>query len=75
MTLSSDCPVQPTLHADTIHDFQASLTVIRGQAQLIQRRMQRSTSADAEQVLARLDVIDRVATQLSVELEKLRQPE
>ncbi len=75
MTLSSDCSVQPTLRADTIHDFQASLTVIRGQAQLIQRKMQRSTCADAAQLLARLDVINRVATQLSVEIEKLRQPE
>jgi nitrogen-specific signal transduction histidine kinase len=47
-----------------IHELQASLTVIKGQAQLLQRWVRRSTIPDQEVVLARLAVIDAMVNRL-----------
>jgi signal transduction histidine kinase len=47
-----------------IHELQASLTVIKGQAQLLERWARRSTISDKEVVLVRLAVIDAMVNRL-----------
>lgn len=69
----SDHHTEHKLSADTIHDLQTSLTVIKGQAQLVRRWVRRSDIVDAEPALARLDVIESVVTRLVAEIDRLHQ--
>jgi hypothetical protein len=62
-------PPPPNPHEDTslhriIHELYASLTVVKGQAQMLRRWAQRSTIPDKEVVLARLAVIDTMVNRL-----------
>lgn len=60
------------LNDDTIHDLQTPLTVIKAQAQMIERWFRRNDIPDAEIVLARLSVIDAMVTRLVAEMDQRR---
>lgn len=66
--------VGPTIPGDTMRDLNASLTVIKGYAQLVRRRMQRLTIADPVPLLAHLDVIERTVSHVCAQIENRRKP-
>lgn len=69
---SSDHPPD-MLSENTIHDMQSSLTVIKGQAQLLKRWIERNESHDDEVVTARLKAIDDTVTRLAMRIEGMRE--
>lgn len=73
-------PTRPTPSADTpaehaLHDLCAPLTVIKGQAQLLQRRVRKGADPDKEVLLARLATIDRMVAHLETVIRSLHDPE
>ena len=63
-----------SLSAEAIHNLRAPLTVIKAQAQMLERWVRRNDIADANAVLARLLVIDGMVVRLADELDLLREP-
>ena len=53
------------------HDLKNPLTVIRGTAQILQRRAERQAAVPREQLLAGLTSIERAATQMASQIEEL----
>jgi signal transduction histidine kinase len=56
----------------TVHDLRVSLTIIKSQAQMLQRWARRQELADEETVLARLGMIDEVVMHLVNEINALQ---
>jgi nitrogen-specific signal transduction histidine kinase len=63
------------LSAQAIYDIRAPLTVIKGQAQLVQRWIGRNDVPGAEVLLARMAVIDDMVCRLDAHLDEQRAPE
>jgi signal transduction histidine kinase len=68
----------PPPHEDTallriMHELRTPLVVIAGQAQLLARWVRRRGLSDAEAVLARLGVIDRMARDLDARIAALEE--
>lgn len=61
------------LSAVTIHNLRASLTVIKAQAQMVERWVRRNDVADADDILDRLQAIDGMVTRLVGDLNELRE--
>ena len=53
------------------HDLKNPLTVIRGTAQILQRRAERQAAVPREQLVAGLTSIERAATQMASQIEEL----
>lgn len=60
------------LSSETIHNLRAPLTIIKAQAQLLERWVHRNAIADADVVLTRLEVIETMVARLVGELDELR---
>lgn len=61
------------LSGETIHDLRAPLTVIKAQAQMLERWVKRNEIDEPERVLARLAVINTMIAKLVLQLDVLRQ--
>ncbi len=73
----SDSTIPPTLPPDTlspqsIHNLITPLTIIKGQTQLMQRRLRQMETADGERLLAGLAAIEAAATVLAAQVKLLR---
>ncbi len=66
-------PPSDTLSPQSIHNLITPLTIIKGQTQLMQRRLRQMETADGERLLAGLAVIEAAATMLAAQVKLLRQ--
>lgn len=62
------------LSSETIHNLRLPLTVIKAQAQMLERWVSRNDVAGADGALRRLEVITSMVTRLVDELDELRDP-
>ncbi len=68
-----DQPEDDRLSASTLHDLRGPLTIIKGQAQLLERWVRRNDLPDADAVLFRLIIIERMVSDLAGNLDKVSQ--
>lgn len=66
-----DQPQEDNLSASTLHDLRGPLTIIRGQAQLLERSLRRNELPHSAATLTRLSTIDQMVVRLAAALEKL----
>jgi signal transduction histidine kinase len=61
------------LSDETMHALRTPLTIVRAQAQMLERWVRRTQPPEADTLLARLAVIDAMIVKLVLELDVLRE--